>query len=85
LYSSKTGQIVTGTDCCTPSYVSDIEHKEQQFKYKRVTSTKILCKVEFSKPKYVIIQQTKIYYKSANQNMLEFSKPKYVGIQQTKI
>jgi len=49
--------------------------------------------LEFSKPKYVRIQQTEISWNSANQNMLEFSKakmlefskPKYVGIQQTKI
>jgi hypothetical protein len=41
--------------------------------------------LEFSKPKYVAIQQNKIRGNSINQNMLEFSKSKYVGIQQTKI
>jgi len=85
LYSLKTEQIVIGTECCTSSYVSDIEQKEQQLEYKRLTSTKPLCNAEFSKPKYVVIQHTKICYNSANQNMSEFNKPKYVIIQQTKI
>jgi hypothetical protein len=49
--------------------------------------------LQFSKPKYVEIQQTKIRCNSAslnmlkftNQNMLQFSKPKYVAIQHNKI